>query len=25
MIKYHNIGYTWQFNEQQKELLQQYI
>ncbi|MHC5596186.1 MAG: NACHT domain-containing protein [Nostoc sp.] len=24
LIKYRNIGYDWQFNEQQKELLQQY-
>ncbi|WP_341530441.1 NACHT domain-containing NTPase [Nostoc sp. UHCC 0302] len=24
LIKYRNIGYNWQFNEQQKELLQQY-
>ncbi|MFW9261331.1 NACHT domain-containing protein [Nostoc sp. CALU 546] len=24
LIKYRNIGYYWQFNEQQKELLQQY-
>jgi predicted NACHT family NTPase len=24
LIKYRNIGYDWQFNEQQRELLQQY-
>ncbi|MEH1777962.1 MAG: NACHT domain-containing NTPase [Nostoc sp.] len=24
LIKYRNIGYNWQFNEHQKELLQQY-
>ncbi|MFS0517661.1 NACHT domain-containing protein [Nostoc sp. UIC 10607] len=24
LIKYRNIGYNWQFNKQQKELLQQY-
>ena len=24
MIVYHNIGHDWQFNEQQKELLEQY-
>lgn len=24
LIKYRNIGYDWQFNQQQKELLQQY-
>ncbi len=24
LIKYRNIGYDWQFNEQQKELLKQY-
>ncbi|MBD6618361.1 NACHT domain-containing NTPase [Komarekiella sp. 'clone 1'] len=24
LIKYRNIGHNWQFNEQQKELLQQY-
>ncbi|WP_442949121.1 NACHT C-terminal helical domain 2-containing protein [Nostoc sp.] len=23
-MKYRHIGYDWQFNEQQKELLQQY-